>query len=144
MWRKLTAIVAIFAVGVLAWEFVPIQVTVWDGDFALTVRIESPDGQPKAVSCKAFSSREGAEEAIAYLPPPKSPMWSAIAAPYDGQPIKVRVEISGRESPFGRELRPFQCRFLAVTAVLADGRQVGKVVEIPDRHVSREVSVSFP
>ncbi len=144
MRRALIAVVATLAVGVLAWEFIPVQVLIWDGSFDLTVRVECPAGQPRSVSCEAFGRREYADEAAAQLLPPESRMWSTTAEPFDGQALSVRVAVSGRESPFGRELRRSQFRHLAVIAVLADGRRVGKVVDIPDGQVSREVSVTLP
>jgi len=144
MRRALIAVVAVLALGVLAWEFIPVQVMIWDGSFDLTVRVESSAGQPQVVSCEAFGRREYAEEAVAHLLPPESRMWSTTADPFDGQPLIVRVAVSGRESPFGRELRRSQFRYLAVIAVLPDGRRVGKVVDIPDERVSREVSVALP
>ena len=136
------ALIAVLALGVLAWEFVPVQVLIWDGSFNLIVRVECPEGRPRAVTCEAFGRREYADEAVAHLLPLES--WSAVADPFDGQPITVRVAVSGRESPFGRELLRSQFRFLAVIAVLPDGRRVGKVVDIPDGRVSREVSVALP
>lgn len=144
MRRALIAVVVVLALGVLAWEFVPVQVRVWDGSFDLTVRVECPEGRPRSVTCEAFGRCEYADEAVAHLLPPESRMWSTVADPFDGQPIAVRVAVSGRESPFGRELRRSQFRFLAVIAVLPGGRQVGKVVDIPDGRVSREVSVALP
>lgn len=142
MRRALIAVVAVLALGVLAWEFVPVQVLIWDGSFDLTVRVVCPEGRPRAVTYEAFGRREYADEAVAHLLPPES--WSAVSDPFDDQPITVRVAVSGRKSPFGRKLRRSQFRFLAVIAVLPDGQRVGKVVDIPDGRVSREVSVALP
>jgi hypothetical protein len=144
MLRAVLITVALIAAGLLAWEFVPIQVIVWDGAYELTVRVESPDGRPRSVSCEAFGRREYADAAVVHPHPPESQRWSAVADPFEGQPITVQVAVSGRESPFGRELRRSQFKFLAVNAVMADGRRVGKVVEIPDSRVSREVAVTLP
>ena len=144
MRRALIAVVAVLALGVLAWEFVPIQVLIWDGSFDLIVRVECPEGRPRAVTCEAFDRREFANEAVTHLLPSESRSWSAVADPFDGRPITVHVAVSGRESPFGRELRRSQFRYLAVIAVMPDGRRVGKVVDIPDGQVSREVSVALP
>jgi hypothetical protein len=144
MWRALVATVTVLAAGVLAWEFVPLAVTIWDGGFDLTVRIESPAGRPRSVTCESFGRREYADEAVALLRPPQSRSWSAVADPFDGRPLTVPVAVSGRDSPLGRKLRRFQFRFLAVIAVLPDGSQVGKVVEIPDGRASREVLVILP
>lgn len=143
MRRILIIVVAILAVGVLAWEFIPIQELRWNGTFKLTVRVDCPEGRPRSVSCEAFGHREYADNAASLLPYEPN-VWFVVSDPFDGQPITVRVPIGGRESPFGRELNRHQYQFLAVIAVLPDGRRVGKVVEIPVRRVCREVSVTLP
>lgn len=143
MRRTLFVVVAVVAAGVLAWEFIPVQVMIWDGSFDLTVRVESRAGQPQSISCQALGGRETAAQVLADLSPPES-RWSAVADPFDGRPLIVHVPVSGRESPFGRELARSQFRFLVVIADLADGRRVGKLVDIPDGRVSREVSVVVP
>ncbi len=130
--------------GALAWEFIPIQLTVWDGGFDLTVNVSSTAGPLKSVSCQACGRREEAEEVLEYLLPPDTRQWSAVADPFDGQPLTVQVPVSGRASPMGRELRRSQFRYLVVIGQLNDGRRVGKLVEIPDGRESREVSVSLP
>jgi hypothetical protein len=142
--RALIIIIAVPVAGVLAWEFIPAQVLVWDGSFDLTVRVESAGDRPRSVTCEAFGRREYAEAAVADGLPPESRKWSTSADPFDGQPLTVRVAVNGRESPFGRELRRSQFRYLAVVAVLPDGQRVGKLAEIPDGRVSREVSVTLP
>lgn len=144
MRRAVIVVVAVLAVSVLAWEFIPIQVLIWDGSFDLTVRVDSRTGQPRSVSCETFGSRDYAEEALSNLEPPDRRAWSTIADPFDGEPLTVCVAVSGRESPFGRELRRSQFRYLVVVAVLPDWSRAGKLVDIPDGRVSREVSVSFP
>jgi hypothetical protein len=144
MRRALFATVAILAAGVLAWEFIPLAVTIHDGGFDLTVHIESLGGQPQSVSCETFGRREYADEAVTRLLPPQSRSWSAVADPFDGRPLTVGVAVGERESPFGRVLQRFQFRFMAVIAVMPDGSRIGKVVEIPDGRVSREVTVELP
>jgi hypothetical protein len=137
MRRILIIVVAILAVGVLAWEFFAFcQGT----DLS---SVDCPEGRPRSVSCEAFGHREYADNAASLLPYEPN-VWFVVSDPFDGQPITVRVPIGGRESPFGRELNRHQYQFLAVIAVLPDGRRVGKVVEIPVRRVCREVSVTLP
>jgi len=143
--RRTFAVLAVVVVaGVLTWEFVPIQVMVWDGHFDLTVHVRSPSGQPSRVSCEAFGHREYAEEAVARLSPLDSQLRSAMGGSFVGNQFTVRVPVSGRRSPFGRELRRMQFQALAVIAEFPDGRRVGKVVDIPDGRVSHEVTVAFP
>lgn len=140
------AVLAAVAAGVLAWEFVPLSVMAHDGGFDLTVRIESQAGQLKLVGCEILGTREDADETVAFalLPSPESRSWSTVCEPFDGRPFTVGVAVSWQESPFGRVFKRSQMRFLAVIAVLADDHLVGKVVEIPDGRVSREVTVELP
>jgi hypothetical protein len=144
MRRTLLRVVAVLTFSVLAWEFLPVQMLVWDGQFNLIVRVESPESRLQSVTCEAFGQREQADVAVAYLLPPESKSWSTVADPFDGQPITVRVAVSGRLSLIGREIRRMQFRYLAVIAVLPNGHRMGKVVDIPDGRVCREVSVTFP
>ena len=146
MRRKLVWVVAGLAAAVLAWEFVPIQVMVWDGGYQLTVRVERPEGRPRSVSVEAHGQRKDADYAVEHLLPPESlsSPRCAVADPFDGRPLTVWVPTSGRVSPFGRELQRMQFPYLAVVATLPDGRRVGKVVAIPDGRVSQEVTVTLP
>jgi hypothetical protein len=126
----------------LAWEFVPIQVTVWDGGFDVTVRVAS--AQPlRSVSCQVFGRRAEAEEGLEHLLPEKG-LWAAAADPFAGEPLTIHVPVGGRDSPSGRELSRFQSQYLVVVGQLPDGKRIGKLVEIPDCRVSRQVSVSLP
>ena len=143
--RRAFLIVALLViVGALAWEFIPIQVTIWDGGFDLTVQVSSTAGPLRAVSCQAYSRREEAEHILEHLLPPETRLWSAVADPFDGKPLAVAVPLSGRVSPCGRELLRVQFQYLVVIGQLKDGRRIGKLVEIPDSRVCREVSVLLP
>src|SRR4051794_26782945 len=63
MLRKLLiAAVLVLACGVLAVEFYPVHVLIWDGGYKLTVHIDTPAGPPSAVGCYAVGRREHAEE----------------------------------------------------------------------------------
>lgn len=128
----------------LAWEFVPLQVTIWDGAFDLTVNASSTAGPLRSVRCKACMRREEAEFTLEHPSNPESIGGSILREPFDGNPISVIVPLSGRSSPSGRELRRTQYQFLVVVGNLQDGRQIAKLVEIPDCRLSREVSVSLP
>jgi hypothetical protein len=128
----------------MAWEFFPFMAMRWSGSFELAVRLESPAGQPRSVMCEAFHRRDDAEDAIARLRKIDSSQGSAVADPFEGQPIVVLVPVSGSQSPFGRDIHRTQCRFLAVIAEWPDGRRRGKVVAIPDSRISREVAVTLP
>jgi len=139
----LTAAVLLVA-GALAWEFVPIPVTVWDGGFDLTVHVASTGGPMRKVTCEAFGTRAPAEQSLEFLIPPDSASWSATADPFVGQTLTVRVAVSGHESPMGRALSRSQFRHLVVIGEFQDGRRVGKLVDIPDVRVTREISVVLP
>jgi hypothetical protein len=143
MMRRAAILVALFVAGLLVWEFVPIQKIVWDGEFQLTVHLTSSDGPLRSVSAEAFGRREEAEETLRFLPPPEC-RWSSVADPYEGQPLIVHVPLSGRESPFGRELKRMQFRYLVVIGQWSNRKRAGRIVEIPDSRKSREVHVSLP
>jgi hypothetical protein len=144
MLRWVLMIAILVAASLLAWEFVPLQVTIWDGGYELAVHVSATAGPLRSVSCEAFSRAEDAQHALEYTLPPETSTWSATADPFTGEVLKVRVPVSGRDSPCGRELRRFQFRYLLVIGHLQNGRRVGKVVEIPDGRVSREITVVLP
>jgi hypothetical protein len=141
-WSLLIA--GLLIVGFGLWFYTSKEYVIWDGGFDLTVHVSSNPVRPRSVTCQAFGHREYADFAVEHLLPPSSRLWSATADPFDGKPIRVDVPVSGRDSMSGRELARFQFRYLVVIAVLPDGRRVGKLVNIPDSRVSREVTVTFP
>jgi hypothetical protein len=154
MQRKLLIPVMLLAGVVLAVEFLT-YASVWHDEYKLTVHIDTPADPPSAVGC--CTCGRGEAERVADL----GRNWSrrsrlpdffpdlfddrgAVANPFVGGPLKVPVAVTGRDSPFGREVARYQDRFLVVGAEWPDGRRVWKVVEIPDGRVSREVCVSLP
>ena len=141
-WRLIVTIIVL--VSVFLWEFIPVQVVVWDGGFDLTVTVSSNAGPLRSVSCQAFGHRDSAEFAIEQLLPTEADHWSTHVEPFSGEPLTVFVPLSGRKSMCGRELSRMQFRHLAVIGQLHDGRRVGKVVVIPDSRESNTVSVSLP
>jgi hypothetical protein len=147
-WRRrwLLLAVGVLALGLaLAWEFVPIQVIIWDGEFPLSVEVTAEGDPPRRVSCQVYPWPEAAERdhAAAEL---HETTWTPVTAadPYTGQPLVVRVRCSGRESPLGRELSWYQFRYLVVSAEWPDGRRAAKLLTTPDGRGSRSVRVSFP
>lgn len=88
MRRTLLINTLLLIAGALAWEFVPIQVTVWDGGFDLTVNVASTAGPVRSVSCQAYGRREHAADALEHLRL-KTGGWSAVADPFDGRPLTV-------------------------------------------------------
>jgi hypothetical protein len=144
MWRKLLVVGLLLVAGALLWVYTSARWIIWDGGFDLTVRVSSHPGPPRAVSCQAFALREQAEFVLEHLLPPETRLWSAVADPFADEPLSVYVRVSGWASMSGRELRRFQFRYLVVIAVLPDGRRVGKLVDIPDGRVCREVTVELP
>lgn len=144
MRRAFLIIAALVIAGALVWEFGPIPVTIWDGGFDLTVHVTSLAGPLRSVSCQAFGRREQTEQVLQYLLPPETRLSSATADPFVGEPLTVFVRVSGRDSPSGRQLQRSQFSYLVVIGQWQDGRRVGKLVEIPDGRVSREVRVVLP
>jgi hypothetical protein len=144
MRRALLITAVLLGAGALACEFIPLGYSIWDGDFDLRVNVSSTAGSLRAVTCQACSHSEEAEYILDHLLPPETDLWSTVADPFDGQPLTVRVPVSGRTSPCGRELDRSQFRYLVVIGQLKDGRRMGKLVDIPDCRVSREVTVSLP
>jgi hypothetical protein len=144
MRRALLTIVLLLLAGALAWEFIPLETIIWDGGFNLTVRVSSSAGPLHSVRCQACGRREDAEYVLEYLIPPDFRPWDTVADPFDGQPLTVYVRSSGRASPLGRTLQRSQFQYLVVIGQLEDGRQIGKLVEIPDGRVVRQVDVSLP
>lgn len=140
---SVTIVVLIFA-ALFAWEFVPLQYTIWDGGFDLTVNVSSTVGPLRSVSCKPCIQREDAEWVFANSSHPEARSCSTVADPFDGKPILVYVPMSGRESPCGRELWRRQWKYLVVIGILQDGREFSKLVELPDYRNASEVSVSVP
>lgn len=154
MWRKRLGVVALLVAGGFAVESAVGGVTFYYVIYDFTVHIDTPAGDPpSAVGCRAFG-RQGEAERIADLCRNASPpvplvelfhhVHGAIADPYVGGPLHVRVKGSSRDSLFGRELSRAQYKALVVGAEWPDGRRVWKVVEIPDGSTAREVRVPLP
>jgi hypothetical protein len=122
-------------------------VTICDGGFDLTVHVSSQPGPPQSVSCEVIYRREAAEQVLEHLaqpPPQRGPVMAVTADPFAGEPLTVHVPVSWWESMSGRRLTRPRPLWLVVIAVLPDGRRVGKLVEVPDRGATRQVSVELP
>ena len=144
MRRPLVVAALLLFAGALLWVFTSATYIIWDGGFDLAVRVSCHPGPPRSVSCEACARRQDAEQVLEHLQPPEAGSRSATANPFVGEPLIIKVPVSGRDAMSGRQLSRFQFGWLVVIAVLPDGRRVGKLVEIPDGRVSREVSVIFP
>src|ERR1700722_18081149 len=96
----------------LAWELVPMQVTVWDGGFDLTVNASSTVGPLRSIRCKPCIQREEAEWVLENPLHPEARGCSTEADPFDGKSLTVYVPITGRDSPSGRELWRRQYQYL--------------------------------
>jgi hypothetical protein len=153
--KRLIAVLLVLACVVLAVEFIPgTFARDWIGGYYLTVHLDTPTGPPSVVICSASGRWDRAEEVAANLRmlPPEIRLSEsldidgpeALADPFVGGPLEVRIRASGRGSLFGREVSRYQDRFLVVGAEWPGGRRVWKVVEIPDGRVSQEVRVSLP
>ena len=144
MMRQIVIGIVLLLSGAMAWVYTSMPHIIGDGSYDLTVHVSSNLGPPSAVSCEAFSRREHAEFALNDFLPSETKQHSATADPYNGQPLTVSIPVSDRTSMSGRELQRFQFRYLVVLAQMPDGRRVGKLLEIPDAGVAREVSVVLP
>ena len=141
-WKRI--VILVMLVSAFLWEFIPVQVIVWDGGFDLTVTVSSNAGPLRSVSCQAFGHRDSADFAVEHLLTMQADPWSTTVEPFTGAPVTVFVPLSGHVSMCGRELSRMQFRYLAVIGQLHDGRRVGKVMVIPDSRVAQTLSVSFP
>jgi hypothetical protein len=113
------------------------------GGFELTVNVTTSGDKLRSVSCEAVGGkREVAEEVAEKLIPPETRLWSTVADPFDGKPLKVHIQFTTGGSC--SEPHYHQLRYLVVIGTFQDGRRLGKVVEIPDGRQSKEVDVSFP
>jgi len=141
--RRIEWVAALLVLAaLLAYEFVPLQMTIWDGEYKLLVHLDCLGTSPVSATFETFSRREQAENVILSKRPPESGWSSAVADPYD--PVEVPVPISGRSSPLGRDLARGHFSYLLVVATFADGHRVSKIVDIPDDRKSREVTVTLP
>jgi hypothetical protein len=142
--RTLLAFVLV-VVAVFCCFYVFAPVALWVGSVELAVNVSSTDGLLWEVKCEPFQRRELAQWATRNPTSPEmNNSWSYVVKPFKGEPIKVFVPVSGRDSMWGRELSRIQFQWLAVIGLLNDGKSVTKVVEIPDGRVSREVDVVLP
>lgn len=121
---------------------------VWDGWFDLLVRVSSNSGKITSVTCEVFQTTDQAErvgELMALGEVEESlSRWTVKTPQFTGEPVEVRVPVSGTEAMCGRALSRTQFQCLVVTAELADARRVKKLVQIPDGRVARELTVELP
>jgi hypothetical protein len=126
---------------------VPWQVERGSGALPLSVTVSSASGSSITyVSCEAVSSGTSARDSAENLIPPESRMFSSVADPFDGEPLRLTV-------PFGTHTnrtllwastRHSQAGWLVVIARFRDGRQEGRVVSIPDLRQASSLTVTFP
>jgi hypothetical protein len=126
------------------WVYTSRPYLYWVGGYELSVRILCGAECPTAVTCEAHHARDVADYVCDNLIPPETLMNGASARPFSGEPLAVRIKTTGKDSMSGRPLSWFQQSFLVVIAEMPDGSLVGKVVDIPDGRVSKEVTVAFP
>lgn len=145
MCRAILIIAIVIVLGVLVWIFFSVPVIVWDGGFDLKAHVKCTEHPMCAIYCEVCGNREDAEYVLKYYPFSEHSNFSTCLAPFDEQPLTVFVPLSGRVSGWlGREIERYQFQYLVVIGDFQDGQRIGKIVEIPDCRVSKEVSVSFP
>jgi hypothetical protein len=125
----------------------PLQTIRGDGSLPLSVTVVSESDSPIAsLSCEPFSTAESARFSLEYLVPPETTVYAAVQDPFLGEPLEVTVRTS--DTVHGALLwshsRYNQVRQLLVIAQYCDGRQEGRLVEIPDLRQVRSLRVEFP
>ena len=141
--RMFVAFVVLLGTGSGLWMYTSAPHLIWDGNFRMLVQVSSDGTALKAVTCQALNNRNIAELTVEQLLQPDG-LWSAKSDPFDGKPIEIVVPVSGTESMSGRPLSRTQFNHLVVIGEFEDGTRIGKVVDIPDGRVVREISVTFP
>src|SRR5262249_26194705 len=92
----------------LALEVLPVSGLIRAGLFDWPVNVSSTAGPLCSVSCQACGDRDLAEHVLKSRRPFESDLWAVIADPFEGEPLTVKVPVSGRTSPFGREVSRYQ------------------------------------
>ncbi|MCI0457503.1 MAG: hypothetical protein L0Z62_11080 [Gemmataceae bacterium] len=131
-------------------------VSLWVGGYDLQVNLRSAGQIPiEAVRCEVLNTPEEitAEPQLKQLfeagtlweRPLERSRWPIDLRPFDGRPFSVHIRNGGRVSVLlGRDRGYSQQRGLAVVVEYRDGKRIGKVFEIPDGPVTREVTVTVP
>lgn len=116
------------------------------GSYELTVFVHCNDELPSKVACCAISRREYGERICERLPEPEhlceEGYNSAFVTQFVGEPIKMRLWLESDITLFRANY--YHYRFLIVCAEWVNGRRMCKVVEIPEKRVSREIHVEIP
>jgi hypothetical protein len=150
MRKKIFVAILLICLGLVAWEFIPIQVMVRDGGYDLTVHVAVPPGDPRLVQCGLYARKKDAEEgAELWLSDAiglKHTAWTKayFHDPFDDRPFEFMVPTSGRVSPMGRSIASFRFQYLVVAAELESGERIVEIVEIPHPKVTREITVTLP
>jgi hypothetical protein len=142
----------VVAVGLLVLGFDSVQHVAGNGYYDLTVELKSTGPEIVRVSGQAFMNKERADGALAELKNDASPWLRelvvepdmyAIADPYVGKPLRLRLSTSLGGSPLrGYTVR--QPEYLLIIADLPDRQRVFKVVSIPNSEESRVLEVTIP
>jgi hypothetical protein len=122
--------------------------TVWDdGLWPLSVTVTSASGSPIAsASCQVDSGDATARSILENLAPPEGQRTSAVADPFVGKPLDVPVPTSCKTSSalLWSSSHYHQMPSLVVIIRYRDGRQEGRLVDIPDLRQTRSLRVEFP
>ena len=114
------------------------------GEFGLDVTLNLPaDRQIVSVAALVVSDRSFAEEMLKYPEGMAQECRQVMYVP--DQPFEVSVPISHRMSSIsGRPMSRYQARGVVLRLVYADGKAQLLAREIPDRRVSRSLTVVVP
>jgi hypothetical protein len=140
-------VVALLIVLAVCIGFIP-SWTIWDdGLWPVTVTIRSTSGSAiRTASAESLDDPEFVKFYLENLIPPEDRRHSASESPYIGQPLAVNVPTSA--TTHGALLWSYtrfnQYRKLVVIVEYQDGRKEGRLVDIPDLHKFRTVTVEVP
>jgi hypothetical protein len=114
------------------------------GSYLLRVEVSSARSI-RAVRCYPASSQTDAQVVVDHV----DDEWKLLprngrAEPFTGAPIEVDIYTWCNTTRSGREISGGHLEWLAVCTEFDDGTRVGKLAEIPDMRIAREVRVEFP
>ena len=115
------------------------------GSYELTVFVHCNDELPNKVACCAVRSREEANRACDRSREPeffRESFDSTFVKEFVGEPIRMRLWFDFDMTLFFTKY--YHSRFLIVCAEWVNGLRMCKVVEIPEKRVSREIHVEIP
>jgi hypothetical protein len=146
LWVLAGLSLAALVVGTVGHCTLALTKVLWVGSRDLTVHIERTDRDPIRLIVLAASRKEHVEEAEERGDPQQSYLRShmIVLPDYDGKPIHVLVQTSGRCDGFGRGESYAQYKVLAIWVERKGKPRQRVLVDIPDVRYDDEVTVVLP